>query len=82
MKKLWRKLKVYTVDEETQTYRISLCESCEHFTKTRQCYICFCFMDLKTQLAAQHCPIHKWPKIAENAIVYEEQKEDDKKLKD
>jgi hypothetical protein len=39
-------------------------------------------MDLKTQLAAQHCPIHKWPKIAENAIVYEEQKEDDKKLKD
>jgi hypothetical protein len=30
--------------------RIKICESCEHFTKTRQCNLCWCFMDAKTKV--------------------------------
>jgi len=30
--------------------RINICEHCEHFTKTRQCNICRCYMEIKTKM--------------------------------
>ncbi len=27
--------------------RLKICEKCEHFTSTRQCNLCGCFMDVK-----------------------------------
>jgi hypothetical protein len=35
--------------------RIALCEACVHFTVTRQCSICKCFMDGKVLLASAYC---------------------------
>jgi recombinational DNA repair protein RecR len=29
--------------------RIQICENCEHFTKTRQCKLCWCFCDAKVK---------------------------------
>ena len=35
--------------------RIAICEKCPHFTVTRQCRICRCFMDAKTKLHTASC---------------------------
>ena len=48
--------KKYTAEE-----RIEMCESCEDFRqKTRQCGICWCFMDIKTKIKHKSCPKNKW----------------------
>ena len=47
-------------DVEVQQQRISVCNSCEFLTITRNCKKCGCFVDAKTRLATQHCPINKW----------------------
>ena len=47
---------IYTPKE-----RITMCEACEKFFRpTRQCKICFCFMDLKTKMKNKTCPAGKW----------------------
>jgi len=47
--------------EEIAAYRLSICETCEHFRKTsRTCRKCGCFMKLKTTLAKSKCPVGKW----------------------
>ena len=44
--------KKYTAKE-----RIEMCESCEYFKSgTRQCGICWCFMDIKTKMKNKSCP--------------------------
>lgn len=48
------------VSVEVKASRLKACESCEFFTKTRQCSKCLCFMDLKTQLPHAECPVGKW----------------------
>jgi hypothetical protein len=41
--------------------RIKICEGCEEFFKpTRQCKICWCFMDIKTKMKNKTCPAGKW----------------------
>ena len=48
--------KKYTAKE-----RIEMCESCEDFKPgTRQCGICWCFMDIKTKMKNKSCPKGKW----------------------
>ncbi len=48
--------KIYTSEE-----RIRMCESCEYFKSgTRQCGICWCFMDIKTKMKNKSCPKGKW----------------------
>jgi len=48
--------KKYTAKE-----RIKMCESCEYFKSgTRQCGICWCFMDIKTKMENKSCPKDKW----------------------
>ena len=38
-----------------------MCESCEDFKPgTRQCGICWCFMDIKTKMKNKSCPKDKW----------------------
>lgn len=41
--------------------RVNICEKCEFMLKaTRQCKVCWCFIDLKTKLVDSECPEHKW----------------------
>ena len=49
--------------------RIKICESCEKFTKTRQCNLCGCFIDAKVKCifeldkdgkSIDGCWIKKW----------------------
>jgi recombinational DNA repair protein RecR len=51
-----RNNKKYTAKE-----RIEMCESCKDFKpETRQCEICWCFMDIKTKIKNKSCPKDKW----------------------
>ena len=48
--------KKYTAEK-----RIEICESCGDFKlETRQCRICWCFMDIKTKMKNKSCPKDKW----------------------
>jgi len=40
--------------------RMTICEGCEHYMKSKQCSQCGCFMPLKTRLSHAVCPIAKW----------------------
>lgn len=47
--------------DEVIAVRIALCNNCEHLFKlTKNCKKCGCFVDLKTKMAQQKCPIDKW----------------------
>lgn len=49
------------VTKDEKLRRLSICQSCEHLTKvTRQCGICFCFVDMKTKYAEAECDVQKW----------------------
>ena len=59
------------VSEEEQKRRLDICRECEYFTpniaelperqrKQERCVKCGCFMNFKTKLRSQHCPIGKW----------------------
>ena len=52
------------VDAEIIDSRLSECESCEHlFKPTRNCKLCYCFVDAKTKLKGQSCPAGKWSAV-------------------
>lgn len=41
--------------------RLAICERCPEFVKdSRQCEVCTCFVDIKTQLKTAKCPIGRW----------------------
>jgi len=40
--------------------RLIICSRCSHFSATKQCTVCGCFMNLKTKLKRSKCPIGKW----------------------
>lgn len=44
--------------------RISLCNACEKYRKTKQCGVCGCFMPLKAKFKRAACPLGKWDKEA------------------
>lgn len=41
--------------------RLETCYRCNDYNPTaRQCRVCSCYLDLKTQLRAEECPKKKW----------------------
>jgi len=56
--KLWG-FRVLTTFEE-QKERLNVCEPCEELTEERQCRVCTCFVDEKTLLTTEMCPLKKW----------------------
>lgn len=52
---------IATASSDQQSERIEICNSCEQLTeKLRRCRKCGCFMDIKTWMAEQECPLGKW----------------------
>jgi hypothetical protein len=51
----------YKVSEEVQQERMKICSDCEH-NVMGICKKCGCILHLKTQWAANECPIDKWGK--------------------
>lgn len=61
-------VKNFGLDETTteeREHRLKICESCDFFTANRRCLKCGCYMDVKTTIKAEKCPIGRWedPKI-------------------
>jgi hypothetical protein len=48
---------------KSDTERLSVCEKCPKLTKTRQCDMCGCFVDAKTTINQEYCPMNKWSDI-------------------
>jgi hypothetical protein len=61
----WARLAGYRVllTPEEQDNRLVACEVCEELTESRQCRVCTCFVDAKTALAPERCPLGRWPAI-------------------
>ena len=56
----------YKVPDHIQQERYSVCQSCEHlYRPTDTCKKCGCFMQVKTWMPNQSCPIKKWGKYSE-----------------
>jgi hypothetical protein len=49
-----------TVPAETQKARLDVCETCPH-RKENVCQVCGCYIDKKSWLPFEDCPIGKWP---------------------
>lgn len=49
-----------SVPAEVANSRLNICKGCEKFTKTRQCSECLCFLDFKTKVKQEKCPLGKW----------------------
>ena len=47
-------------DDELQSSRYAVCVACEHFTITKTCKKCGCFMPNKTKMLHAKCPIGNW----------------------
>lgn len=49
------------IEAEEVARRLEICRWCEHFIPEQgRCSQCGCFMNFKTKLRSQHCPINKW----------------------
>lgn len=52
------------VTDEVKDERLKLCEGCPSLVKsTKQCGECWCFVQLKTKLKQEKCPLDKWKSI-------------------
>lgn len=51
------------VEDKVKFERKAICEGCPKLLATRQCGECLCFIDLKTTLKQEKCPLSKWDKI-------------------
>jgi len=67
LKNLFNKIKKKKIIDKknnnkyTSKERINMCENCDDFKPiTRQCGICWCFMDIKTKIKNKSCPKDKW----------------------
>lgn len=49
-----------SVPVEVHAVRIETCNGCPKLMVTRQCGECLCFVDLKTKLRQEKCPLDKW----------------------
>jgi len=49
------------VSQEDIDKRLSICNECDRFIKeANRCVECGCFLQFKTRLRSQHCPLDKW----------------------
>jgi tetratricopeptide (TPR) repeat protein len=55
-----------TATPELQQRRLQTCSTCEHYTGMR-CKICGCFIQVKSRMLAEDCPIGKWPAVPSDA---------------
>jgi hypothetical protein len=46
--------------DEVVSSRLAICEQCPHFSVTKQCKKCGCFMPAKTKLLHASCPLGEW----------------------
>jgi hypothetical protein len=47
--------------KEEISARLSICAKCEFFQASpMKCLKCGCYLNLKTRLETEHCPISKW----------------------
>lgn len=60
MNQVAEKARTLLADEKVQQERVSICNSCEFLAVTRTCKKCGCFVDAKTKLMNQKCPVGKW----------------------
>lgn len=52
-----------SVPEAVLNARLELCNACPRLSVTRQCKECLCFVDLKTKLRQEKCPLDKWEAV-------------------
>ena len=51
------------VPASVRDQRMDICRGCEHLNPNlNRCNLCGCFMELKTWLPGQKCPVDKWGK--------------------
>lgn len=43
--------------------RLNICHQCPELTESGQCRVCACFVESKTLLAPENCPLGKWKAI-------------------
>lgn len=48
-----------TVSDEVRAHRLVECIRCSHFDGS-QCKVCTCFVELKTRVSTERCPIGRW----------------------
>lgn len=46
--------------KELADERMAICHACPHLGKLNRCKECGCFMDAKTKMLHQKCPLGKW----------------------
>lgn len=62
----WAKIFGYRVlaDFELQEKREVMCVQCPRYLhETHQCGACLCFVDAKTALNTEKCPLDKWSRV-------------------
>lgn len=47
--------------------RLGVCEGCEHYSNSKTCELCQCYMPLKTTMANMACPLEKWTEWKSNS---------------
>lgn len=47
-------------DAATQKRRMEICAACPRRSNIGQCRECGCFLNLKTRLTTEKCPLDKW----------------------
>lgn len=53
-------MKPLIAKKEIAQARYDICKTCEHFTATKLCSECNCFMPVKVKIAHAWCPKLKW----------------------
>lgn len=54
------------VDPKTKSERMEICMACEnYYAETKRCTVCTCYLDKKTVLACEECPLKKWLKAGD-----------------
>ena len=47
--------------------RLRVCEGCPHYTQSKTCELCQCYMPLKTTMANMKCPLDHWVEWKSNS---------------
>lgn len=54
----------FKTSAEVQKERFDICLSCDKlYFPTKTCRVCGCFMNLKTWMPEQSCPLKKWSEV-------------------